>query len=156
MTPQPTYSPRNLHPLSTQRTELVWEGKYDEYGQRWEMDGVGCGVSIEAVYDRLGITPLQLREFCQKWQIAELAVFGSILRDDFRWDSENPSDVDFLYLFSEGSQYSLFDVMHLKEELEGMLNRKVDFVSKTAIQKSRNWLRRREILGSGIMIYAKK
>ncbi len=43
------------------------------------------------IYDRLGITPAQLTEFCQRWQVQELALFGSILREDFQPDR---SDVD--------------------------------------------------------------
>ncbi len=38
MTQQPTYGPHNPHPLSQMRTELVWEGNYDEYGDRREVD----------------------------------------------------------------------------------------------------------------------
>ena len=37
------YGPNNPHPLSTLRTELVWEGKYDEYGNRREVD-VACAM----------------------------------------------------------------------------------------------------------------
>ncbi len=45
---QPTYGPHNPHPLSKMRTELVWEGKYDEYGQRREVDIAGCAMmSVE-------------------------------------------------------------------------------------------------------------
>ena len=35
---QPIYGPDNPHPLSTPKTQLVWEGKYDEYGNRREVD----------------------------------------------------------------------------------------------------------------------
>jgi uncharacterized protein len=156
MNQPPLYEPHNLHPLSQMQPELVWEGKYDEYGDRIEVDIAECAMPLQQIYQRLNITPEQLVDFCEKWQIAELALFGSVLRDDFRIDGEDPSDIDFLYLFSEGAEYSLFDVMHLQEELESMLHRKVDFVSKTAIQSSRNWLRRKEILGSGMVIYAKR
>ncbi len=48
--------------------------------------------SHSKICDRLGITPAQLVEFCQQWHVAELSLFGSILRDDFRPDS----DVDVL------------------------------------------------------------
>ncbi|MGC8712437.1 MAG: hypothetical protein ACP5RH_08600 [Leptodesmis sp.] len=41
MTQQPTYGPHNPHPLSQMRTELIWEGKYDEYGSRREVDIAG-------------------------------------------------------------------------------------------------------------------
>ena len=137
MIQQPTYSPHHTDLLSPFQRE-------------------GQQIYDQSIYDRLQITPQQLMEFCQKWQIAELAVFGSILRDDFRVGGDDPSDVDFLYLFTEGVRYSLFDVMHLREELEAILDRKVDFVSKTAIQNSRNWLRRKEILESGMIIYEKR
>lgn len=153
MTQLPTYDPHNPHSVSTLQKELVWEGKYDEYGNRRKGDIAGCAVTIGKVYDRLNITPDQLIDFCQKWQIAELAVFGSVLRQDFRANGGNPSDVDLLYSFSESSSCSLFDVMKMQEELESLCHRRVDLISKAGIQKSRNWLRRREILTSSMILY---
>jgi adenine-specific DNA-methyltransferase len=49
MTQQPTYGPHNPHPLSQMRTELVWEGKYDEYGQRREVDIAGCALPMQKI-----------------------------------------------------------------------------------------------------------
>ncbi|MFM7448169.1 MAG: hypothetical protein ACKO24_06205 [Leptolyngbyaceae cyanobacterium] len=49
MTQPPTYGPHNPHPLSTLRTELVWEGKYDEHGQRREVDIVGCAMPMQRI-----------------------------------------------------------------------------------------------------------
>jgi adenine-specific DNA-methyltransferase len=49
MTQPPTYGPHNPHPLSTLRTELVWEGKYDEYGQRREVDIAGCAMPMQKI-----------------------------------------------------------------------------------------------------------
>jgi uncharacterized protein len=117
---------------------------------------LSCPIPMPQLYQRLNATPEQIANFCEKWQIEELALFGSVLRDDFRAEGDDPSDIDFLYVFCDGSNYSLFDVMHLSEELEGLLHRKVDFVSKNAIQRSRNWLRRQEILESGLIIYGKR
>ena len=54
---------------------------------------------------RLGITPKQLIDFCQRWQIAELALFGSILRDDFRPDS----DIDLLVSYKPTAKRGLFN-----------------------------------------------
>lgn len=149
MTQQPLQS---LHNLDT----LVWEGKYDQYGQHCAVEMTDVVIPIQKIYQRLNTTPEAIAAFCEKWNIEELALFGSVLRDDFRKDGEDPSDIDFLYLFSEDVNYSLFDVMHMREELENMLDRKVDFVSKNAIQRSRNWLRRQEILGAGMIFYAKR
>ena len=49
MTSQPTYGLHNPHPLSQLRTELVWEGKYDEYGQRREVDIAGCAMPMQRI-----------------------------------------------------------------------------------------------------------
>ncbi len=43
------YSPDNPHPLSTRKTELVWEGKYDEYGNRREVDIAGCAMPMQKI-----------------------------------------------------------------------------------------------------------
>ena len=48
MTSQPTYGRPNPHPLSKLRTELVWEGKYDEYRDRREVDIAGCAMLMRA------------------------------------------------------------------------------------------------------------
>ncbi len=108
------------------------------------------------MYERLRISPEQLFDFCQRWQIVELAVFGSILRQDFRVDGSDPSDVDLLYSFAEDSHHSLLDTIQMQEELEHLCRRKVDLISKKGIQASRNWLRRQEILGSGMVLYVQR
>ncbi len=43
------YGPNNPHPLSTLKTQLVWEGKYDEYGNRGEVDVAGCAMPLQRV-----------------------------------------------------------------------------------------------------------
>ncbi|MEO0537880.1 MAG: nucleotidyltransferase family protein [Cyanobacteria bacterium P01_A01_bin.123] len=90
-----------------------------------------------------------LTDFCQSWQIAELAVFGSVLRNDF---TDN-SDVDFLVTFSPKAQWGLFDHAQMQKELEAILNRKVDLVSKRAIERSQNWIRRHNILSTAKVIH---
>ena len=82
--------------------------------------------------------------FCRKWQIQELALFGSVLGDDFDPDR---SDVDVLYSFQPGVSTG-WEIFRMKEELEAIFNRKVDLVSKKAIQKSNNPYRKQDILSS--------
>jgi hypothetical protein len=53
MTQQPLYGPHNPHPLSQMRAELLWEGKYDEYGQRRE-----CAADAEECRTALGFKRL--------------------------------------------------------------------------------------------------
>ena len=98
---------------------------------------------------RLAITPEQLTEFCNRWQVAELALFGSVLRDDFQADS----DIDVLVSYKPTAKRGLFEKIQMEEELELLLHRKVDLVSKKAIENSHNWLRRKNILGSAEVIY---
>ncbi len=93
---------------------------------------------------RIAIDRERLRDFCRRWQISELALFGSVLRDDFRPES----DVDVLVTFAPGANRSLFDYSAMEEELTAILGRKVDLVNRQAIEQSANWLRRRAILES--------
>ncbi|MGF1520974.1 MAG: nucleotidyltransferase family protein [Leptolyngbyaceae cyanobacterium] len=101
------------------------------------------------IYDRLGITHTDLRAFCQRWDIAELSLFGSILRDDF----SASSDIDMLISYFPGKTKGLLDRVRIKDELEALCGRDVDVMTKKAIEQSRNPLRRQEILGSAHIIY---
>ncbi len=109
-------------------------------------------MGVTTTISRRGITlPMeQVAEFCRRWKIRELAVFGSFLRDDFRPDS----DLDFLYTFDDDVPWSLFDLVAMDEELAALVGRPVDLVDRSSIEKSENWIRRRAILGTAETIYA--
>ncbi|MCA1992226.1 MAG: nucleotidyltransferase family protein [Coleofasciculus sp. S288] len=92
----------------------------------------------------------QITDFCQRWNIIELALFGSVLRDDFRPDS----DIDLLVNLAPDSHWTLSKMIRMQEELEALFGRKVDLVSKQTIETSRNYLRRKAILSSAKVIYA--
>jgi len=91
----------------------------------------------------------KLFEFCQHWKVSELALFGSVLRDDFRPDS----DIDVLITFAPDAKRGLMTLARMKHELEDLLGREVDLVSKSAVEASHNWIRRKEILGTAQVIY---
>ena len=91
-----------------------------------------------------------VRRFCRERGIARLEVFGSALRDDFRPDS----DVDVLVTFAADSRHSLFDLGEMEDELSTMFGRKVDLVEKGAIERSENYIRRRNILSTASVVYA--
>lgn len=91
-----------------------------------------------------------LREYCHRWQIVELALFGSVLRDDFQPDS----DVDVLVRFHPEARHTLFDMVRMQRELEQVLGRNVDLVSRRGIENSRNYLRKKAILESAQVVYA--
>ncbi|GAB4575802.1 MAG: nucleotidyltransferase family protein [Anaerolineae bacterium] len=95
--------------------------------------------------------PLEaLRAFCQRWQIRELAVFGSILTDAFSPES----DIDVLVTYQPGIEWTLSQYMQMHDELEALLGRRVDLVNRRAVERSRNPVRRRAILESARTIYA--
>jgi predicted nucleotidyltransferase len=107
-------------------------------------------VSTRLYADRLQVTDERLADFCRRWQITELALFGSVLRDDFRPDS----DVDVLVTFAPAADWSLLDHIRMEQELASLVNREVNLVSRRAIDRSQNWIRRREILESAQVVYA--
>ena len=92
----------------------------------------------------------QLAEFCCRWKITRLELFGSALRDDFGPES----DLDFLATFAPDARWTLFDHFRIENELVDLLGREVDLVCRDAIEESRNWLRRKEILSTARTIYA--
>jgi uncharacterized protein len=91
----------------------------------------------------------RLDDFCRRWRVKELALFGSALRDDFQSDS----DVDILVSFAPNARWSLFDLSSMQEELRAMTGREVDLVERGAVEKSENYIRRRHILESAEPIY---
>lgn len=101
------------------------------------------------IYHRLSISPTQLEELCQRRHVAELALFGSILRNDFHANS----DIDILITFQPDVKISLLDLVDMQYELEEMTDRKVDLLTKKSVIDSPNWIRRKEILSTTRVIY---
>ncbi len=88
-----------------------------------------------------------LRTFCEKWRIQELSLFGSVIRDDFRPES----DVDVLVSFASDARIGLWDMAQMVIELETQFGRKVDLVEKEGL---RNPFRRKSILRNRKIVYA--
>jgi hypothetical protein len=93
------------------------------------------------------IPTFEIENFCRRWKIIELSLFGSILRDDFGPDS----DVDVLVTFANDIEWSLYDLVDMQEELKNIFGRDVDLVLKSGL---RNPFRRKEILRNQRVIYA--
>jgi predicted nucleotidyltransferase len=96
---------------------------------------------------RIPLPQPEIAAFCRRWGITELALFGSVLRDDFSPES----DVDILVTFDPAAHRSLFDLVEMRDELEALLGRQVDLVSRGSL---RNPFRRREILRTSETVYA--
>jgi len=95
----------------------------------------------------LEISESFIRDFCVKWRVRELALFGSVLGNAFRPDS----DVDVLVSFLPDSGISLLDMAVMVEELSDAFGRKVDLVEKEGLV---NPFLRRAILPDRKIIYA--
>lgn len=91
-----------------------------------------------------------IAEFCRKWKLTEFSLFGSILREDFRPDS----DIDVLVSYSPNAAHTLFTWVEMQEELERLLGRKVDLLGKRGVELSRNPHRRKAILESARVLHA--
>jgi predicted nucleotidyltransferase len=92
----------------------------------------------------------EIAKFCRRWKIRELALFGSVLRDDFGPDS----DVDILVTFAGDADWGLLDHVQMQYELQALLRRSADLVSKRAVERSQNWLRRQEILDTAQVLFS--
>jgi predicted nucleotidyltransferase len=100
------------------------------------------GIQIDVPRDKIA-------DFCRRNHISSLAFFGSVLRDDFRPDS----DVDVMVEFKHGQEPDLIGLVSMENELTEILERKVDFVERQAVERSENYIRRRHMLQSVEAIY---
>jgi len=98
---------------------------------------------------KLPLSEAQLLDFCRRWSITELALFGSVLRDELKPDS----DIDILVSFSPDAQWSLFDHLQMEQELSDSLGRKVDILTRRSVEQNPNWLLRDEILRTAEVVY---
>lgn len=97
-------------------------------------------IAIEIDKDRL-------RDFCRRWKVTEFALFGSVTRpDEFRADS----DVDVLASFEPDAPWTLFDWVHMENELGAIFGRRVDLVEREAVETSTNRFRKKAILDSAV------
>ena len=92
----------------------------------------------------------EIAAFCRRWEITELALFGSVLKENFGPES----DVDLLVTFFPDARWTLFDLVKMQEELATIFGREVDLVSRRGLDMSRNYLRRNAILSGSEVIYA--
>ncbi|MDO9531932.1 MAG: nucleotidyltransferase family protein [Deltaproteobacteria bacterium] len=96
---------------------------------------------------KINIPLKQIEDFCRRWKIKEFALFGSVLREDFRPDS----DIDVLVAFEPDGGITFDNRVEMLDELAEIFGREVDLVEKDAI---RNPFRRHEILTTKEVVYA--
>jgi predicted nucleotidyltransferase len=90
-----------------------------------------------------------LHKFCLRWNVSELAVFGSALHKNYPLES----DLDLLISFEEDAHWGLFDLVTMESELGVIFNKEIDLVEKKAVTNSKNYLRRKGILDNIQIIF---
>ena len=100
---------------------------------------------------RIEFPSVAIAALCDSHNVKELAVFGSVLRDDFG----PASDVDFLVRFIDDDAGPwLRDLTGLQKDLSQLLGRSVDVIDWTAMERSRNPFRRNSVLSTNRLLYA--
>jgi uncharacterized protein len=96
---------------------------------------------------RVPLPTVGIADFCRRWRVREFSLFGSVVRDDFRPDS----DIDVLVSFVPDAPWTLADLAEMREELQALFGRDVDLVEREAL---RNPFRRHAILSTREIIHA--
>ena len=98
----------------------------------------------------IDIPKAEIKAFCEKYDIKEFSLFGSVLSDDF----SKGSDIDILVTFGKDSHHTVFDLVRMEEELQQIFKCEIDLVSRRGLESSRNYIRKNAILNSVETIYA--
>ena len=105
---------------------------------------------VKQIAARISIPEQKIDKFCQKWGVQRFELFGSVLRDDF---DPKRSDVDVMVTLSPDRLYTLFDIVHMEEELADLFGRQVHLTERSTVEKSENYIRRGSILSESQVLY---
>ena len=97
----------------------------------------------------IAIPENQLRDFCRRWKITKFWLFGSVTKpEEFRTDS----DIDVMIEVASDAKWSLFNFVHMKDELAAIFGREVDLVERRAVEANENRFRRQNMLSSAVQL----
>lgn len=119
-----------------------------QFKQRLGGDGTMVAMAADrstVVIAGTAVDRARLAEVCERYGVAELAVFGSVARGEARPDS----DLDLLYVLAPGRHLG-FSINRLEDELSELFGRPVDLVSKAALHRAM----RDEVLAEARELYA--
>ena len=105
---------------------------------------------VRQIAARIPIPDEKIDKFCRKWGVKRFELFGSVLRNDF--DPES-SDVDVMVTLTEDRTYTLFDIVHMEDELAKIFERKVHLTERSTVEESENYIRRKSILSGSQLVY---
>ena len=106
-------------------------------------------MDMKLLETRIGVPMTELESFCKRWNIGKLWFFGSVLRDDFGPNS----DIDLMVTFDSKPTPGLFGLVTMESELKDLTGRDVDIVTRRAVENSRNYIRRKAVLDSALLVY---
>jgi len=89
-----------------------------------------------------------IADFCRKWKITEVALFGSVLTKRFRPKS------DVMVTFAEDADWDFFDLCRMQDELRDIFGRRVELVTRKCVEENRNYIVRNDILSHREVIHA--
>ena len=95
---------------------------------------------------KVNIPADSLEKFCRQYQVRRMALFGSVLRDDFRPDS----DIDILVVFEPSARVTFVTLGRMKRELSALFERPVDLVPQEGLKPAI----REAVLASSEEVYA--
>jgi len=102
-----------------------------------------------AMHPAIAVPIDAIATWSRKWGVREVALFGSVLRKDFRPDS----DVDVMIRLHDGVQRGLWDWGQMEDELKEIFSRDVDLLSRRGVEISSNPIRKKAMLDSARIIY---
>ena len=105
---------------------------------------------VRQIAAHISIPDDKIENFCRKLGVKTFELFGSALRDDF---DPKRSDVDVMVTLSPKRPYTLFDIVHMEEELAGLFGRTVHLTERSTVEKSENYIRRKSILSEAQLVY---
>jgi hypothetical protein len=105
---------------------------------------------LNQIAARIPIPKEKINDFCRKWDVQRFELFGSVLRDDF---DPRHSDVDVMVTLSSKRAYTLFDIIHMEEELSKIFGRKTHLTERSTVEESENYIRQRSILSEAQLLY---
>jgi predicted nucleotidyltransferase len=99
---------------------------------------------------RIQLDPDAVKRLCQKWGILRMELFGSVLTEEF----SGHSDVDVMVTFAPDVHFDLPSYQELQCDLADLFGRRVDLVTRRAVERDRNPHRRKAILAAAEELYA--
>lgn len=124
--------------------------EYREEDEQMPIPSATAAGTEKTVTARIAVPSNELTAVCERWQVAELAVFGSVLRDDSGADR----DIDVPVNFAREARHSLFHPAEMDQAPKAIFGCDVNLVERADVGRSEDYIRRNAVLQSAETIFA--